>query len=784
MSQCFHCGEENPPSGAFEGVFEGRRRSFCCPGCLAVFSAIQDAGLGGYYRFRSENAVKAEPAEDWSFVEQPAFQEQFVDTDSDGSHKVWLTLEGVRCAACGWLIEKHLVTLDGVLAANLNVTNHRLQLHWREPARLSQCLAALQSIGYRPRFQAPSNRQQEQQYHRQLIRVGVAGILTMQVMMVSLPLHTELGDDLSATMREVLRWVAALLVSPIVFYSARPFIKGGLQALKVSVLTMDVPVSLAIVLVYGAGWWAIFQQQGDVYFDSLAMFVFLLLTGRFFEQRLMNKAREALNPDQGLPVSCRCLRDQQWQTIPVADVRVGDRIQIPAGQAVPVDGRVMQGESAVNEAWLTGEPRLRQVGESAAVWAGTLNVEQPLVLAVGAVGQHTRFAAVQRLQEQAQSEKPPLVKLAQRFAHRFLLVVFVAITLAGIGWLWMDPSRAFWVVTAMLVAACPCALSLAVPTVVATAVLRLRQQGVLITRGHVIEGLPRIDTVIFDKTGTLTEGRPRLLETVTLADVSRQDCIAIASALEMSSAHPLARAFPVTGRGADHVRQIAGAGLQGDLVGKTYRLGSRAFVSEWVTVPGLPDDGQWLVLADRMRVLAFFSIADSVRESVVDVVNELRDRGLSLMLLSGDHSGTVVRVAADLNIADNRGGLLPEDKVDIVKGLQQQGRRVLMVGDGFNDAPVLALADIAMAMDHGADISKLQADGVLLNDDLRGLCRSMQTAVRGRRILFQNLVWAGAYNVVMLPLAGFGLITPAWAALGMSLSSLGVLLNGLRLLKK
>ena len=451
---------------------------------------------------------------------------------------------------------------------------------------------------------------------------------------------------------------------------------------------------------------------------------------------------------------------------------------------MPADGRILSGQSSIDESLLTGEylPLPRQVGDQ--VTAGTLNVEGPLTVVVEALGNDTRLSAIVRLLERAQAEKPRLAQLADQVAQWFLLIVLV--TAAGVGLVWwqLDPDRAFWIVLALLVATCPCALSLATPTALTAATGSLHKLGLLLTRGHVLDGLNQIDTVIFDKTGTLTEGRLTLREIQPLGGDSADHCLGLAAALENRSEHPIARAFGRAPWAAEQVDSHPGLGLEGLVNGQRLRIGQPAFVAALsnTPTPAIPgDQGQWLLLGDERAPLAWLVLDDRLRSDAPALIDACRERGWQILLLSGDSSPMVAQVAAELGISDARSGLTPADKLTALQQLHSQGRRVLMLGDGVNDVPVLAAADISVAMGSATDLAKTSADAVLLSNRLDSLVQAFALARRTRRIIVENLAWACLYNGLILPFAALGWVTPIWAALGMSLSSLLVVLNALRL---
>ncbi|AJE21931.1 heavy metal translocating P-type ATPase [Azotobacter chroococcum] len=793
LTPCYHCGLPVPAGSRFQAHVLGEPRAMCCPGCQAVAEAIVAGGLESYYKHRSENAANPEAlpqalSEELALYDRADVQQPFVQHEGE-LNTACLLIEGVSCAACGWLIEKHLRGLNGVAEASLNLSNHRLYVRWNaSQVPLSRLLEALRRIGYAAHPYQPDQAAEQlaRENRRALRQLGVAGLLWFQVMMATMATWPEFNLDLSAGMDKILRWVSLILTTPIVFYSSVDFFRGAWRDLRTRHLTMDVSVSLAIGGAYAAGIWSTLTGQGELYFDAAGMFALFLLAGRFLERRARERTAAATAQLVNLlPPSCLRLDDQgHSERILLRELSPGDRVLVPPGNLLPADGRIVAGQSSVDESLLTGEylPQPRAPGD--AVTAGTLNVEGPLTIEVQALGDDTRLSAIVRLLERAQADKPRLAELADRVAQWFLLAMLGVAALVGLIWWQIDPDRAFWIVLALLVATCPCALSLATPTALTAATGSLHRFGLLLTRGHVLEGLNGIDTVIFDKTGTLTEGRLVLSAVHPLRELDDDACLALAAALENRSEHPIARAFGRAPQAAERVDGIPGQGLEGVVQDRLLRIGQPAFVAALNGQPAPPipgEQGQWLLLGDRQGALAWLVLDDRLREDAPTLLDACRARGWRTLLLSGDSSPMVAEVARQLGIDDARGGLTPDAKLDVLRQLHTEGHRVLMLGDGVNDVPVLAGADISVAMGSATDLAKTSADAVLLSNRLETLVQAFALARRTRRIIIENLAWAGLYNGLILPFAALGWVTPLWAAIGMSLSSLLVVLNALRL---
>ncbi len=793
---CYHCGLPVPTGSPYQARVLGETRALCCPGCQAVAEAIVKGGLESYYQHRSDTAINPQSLpqelnEEMALYDRKDVQQPFVQHQGELA-STSLMIEGISCAACGWLIERHLRNLSGVSEASLNLSNHRLTVRWSDAQLpLSELLGELRRIGYAAHpYQADQAAERLASENRRSLRqLGVAGLLWMQVMMATMATWPEFNLDLSESFFVTLRWTALLLTTPIVFYCCTDFFKGALRDLRTRHLTMDVSVSLAIGGAYAAGIWSTITGQGELYFDAVGMFALFLLAGRYLERRARERTADATAQLVNLlPASCLKLdAEGHSNRILLSELQLGDRVLVQPGALIPADGTIVSGQSSIDESVLTGEYLPLPRGSGDTVTAGTLNVEGPLTVEVQALGDDTRLSAIVRLLERAQADKPKLAELADKVAQWFLLVVLVVATVVGLVWWQIDPQRAFWIVLALLVATCPCALSLATPTALTTATGTLHKLGLLLTRGHVLEGLNQIDTVVFDKTGTLTEGRLTVTAVHPLGALDADACLALAAALENRSEHPIARAFGRAPLAAESVETVPGLGLLGCVEGRNLRIGQPSFVAEGFSQPApvIPgEQGQWLLLGDERGPLAWLVLDDRLRDDAPALLAACRRRGWQTLLLSGDSSPMVGQIAKELGIDQAEGGMTPAAKLTRLQALQAQGHRVLMLGDGVNDVPVLAAADISVAMGSATDLAKTSADAVLLSNRLSSLAQAFDVARRSRRIIIENLTWASLYNGLILPFAAIGWVTPLWAALGMSISSLLVVLNALRLTRQ
>jgi Cu2+-exporting ATPase len=794
---CFHCGETVPTGVNLTASIDGADQPMCCPGCQAVARLIAGSGLESFYRLRTnlnEKAPEITGDNPYTVYDDPENCTDFVETVGTDRQRARLLLGGVSCAACTWLIESALSRTDGVESANVNLAQQSLSVVWDpRKLRLSSLLLQVLSLGYDPHpWQARAGAELIRKEQRQALReLAVAGLAMMQVGMFAIALHAGDIQGIALEYRSLMRWVSLMIATVVVLYSARSFFRNAWMNLRHRRLVMDLPVALAIGLAYAASAWATFRSGGQVYFDSISMFTFFLLLGRYLERQV--RQRELLRQTDLrslLPATCLSRRGSDWVSIATREVQIGDTLLLRAGEVIPADGTIQAGTGSVDEAAFSGEHLPRNLVAGDHVSAGTVLREGSAEMTVSAGGAESRLGTMLALMARAGHEKPALSRFADRVAALFVGCILVVAAVVAAWWWHRDPDRALWVTLSVLVVSCPCALALATPTALTAAAASLRRAGLLLVGEDCLETLNRCNRIIFDKTGTLTRGELSRTRVITGESVDETDALSLAAALEQQVHHPLAQAFAdcVPATGVTGVEIVPGQGVRGVRGDEVIAIGSLELAATICPFPlSVPDafaaqeSGQWLVLVDSRQLLAWIGVRDRPRPEAAGVIAALRARGLTVDLLSGDSSVAGPRLAAELGIDEHRTGISPAGKLEYIQSLQASGEVVAMVGDGLNDAPVLAAADCAFAVNQATDLAKSRADAILLNPTLKPLPQALNTAARCRRIIRQNIGWALAYNGFAVPLAAAGTIPPWLAAIGMSASSLLVVLNSLRL---
>lgn len=768
----------------------------CCLGCKAVAEFIESSGLHAFYEFRStpdDNLDLRPEDQEWQHYDDTDLLDRFVSRRSRDA-EASIDIGGMYCSACVWLLQKALQQEPAVQSVDINPAVRRAVIRWDiEKLRFSGLLNAIARIGFKP---APvgagiDGDLQTAEQRLALKRLIVAAAAGMQVMMFAVALYAGDYFGIEAGMQHFLRLISLLVTLPIVLYAARPFFAGAWRGVRAGTPGMDLPVAIAIGAAFVASTFATLSQQGEIYFDSVAMFVFFLSATRYLELRARHRAEDhATALAQLLPDTAVRIENNSPVKVALDRLRVDDVVSIVPGDVVPVDGEILEGSLETDESMLSGESRtvLRKSGDP--VFAGAVTRAGNASIRVTRVGASTSLAEIGRMLERARSDRPPIALLADRIATRFVLAVLSIAAISGAFWYWLEPSRSFEVVLATLVVTCPCALALATPAALAAAASNLAKSGFLLVRSRILSVLSGPATIVFDKTGTLTAGRPVILDVqVFPASLTETAALQLAAALETASEHILARAFAAhldtEGDLPEKVYVVPGSGVEATLRDQLYRIGKADFVAALCgsAIPPTAGDtaSTQVFLGNERELLAMFTLGDELRQDAAASIARLRSKGFDTVIASGDRQAVVADVAAELNVEKWHAEMTPADKLDLIRQLQRHDAPVVMVGDGINDAPVLAAADASIALDSGTALARASADAVSLGRNLGSILRAVDMAARTQRIIRQNITWAIFYNATALPLAVSGMLQPWMAAIGMSLSSLLVVLNALRL---
>lgn len=815
IKPCFHCGLPVPEQLDIHVTIDGKNEAMCCYGCQAVAQSIVDSGMADFYKFRTKSSQKAEEIvpeflQQLKAYDNPQVQKHFISEGNEQVREVSLILEGIVCAACVWLNEKHLNALPGVISASINYSNHRARVRWdNNRITLSEILESITRIGYLAHPYNPDRQQAviEKEKKQQLRRIGIAAVLGMQIMILAVALYTGGWWGMEESFKQMFRWLSLAITTPLLLFASSPFFSAALRDLKNKRVGMDVPVALGIGIAFSASVLHTVQGSGEIYFDSVAMFTFFLLSARYFESSARKRTAEAtealLNLQPAIATQLIVDSDggydhQKQRSVAVTELAIGDLVLVRPGEHIPIDGTIIEGSSDINESLLTGEslPISRTINDS--VIGGSTNTESPLVVKVDKIGDDTVLASIQRLLDGAQNRKPAIARMADRLASKFVIIILLLASVVAIYWYQTDPAHWVAITIATLVVTCPCALSVATPAALTAASGQLARLGLLPTSANALETLSKATDFVFDKTGTLTQGNIRLVKAVSLTDDDIEHHLHIAAALEAGSEHPIAKsllqaagATAQTGE-AIKVSQLdnkAGAGVNGLIENTQWYLGNINYINQICTqnissaqLAEHRINAMTLVaLATEKKIFAVFAFDDELREEARTLIAQLKQQNKTITLMTGDNEANAQRIAKQVGIDNVYANMKPADKLAQVQHMQQQGAIVAMTGDGINDAPVLAGASVSIAMGSGTQLAAAHADLILLSNHVEYLYTGYQIARHTRKIIRQNLSWAFGYNLLAIPAAATGHVDPWMAAIGMSASSLLVVLNALRL---
>ncbi|MDX8413927.1 MAG: heavy metal translocating P-type ATPase [Mariprofundales bacterium] len=809
---CFHCGLTASGSTACQGVVAGENHLFCCSGCLSVCQVIHEAGLNDFYaHLQRDQATMAPPPDAPADIDQYDLQEvqqEFTQTLADGSQQARLMVEGIHCAACVWLIEQALSGMQGVVKAEVNLVHHRLLLQWQpNQVSLPQVMRRLATLGYAA---VPFNQENmEGSFHKQnrnlLFRLGFAAFGAMNIMWISIALYAGGFSGISSEYQQFFHWISLAIATPVLLYSGGPIVVSAWRGLVRARLSMDLPISIGALATYTYSLWQTVHEGIYVYFDTVVIFLFVILIGRYLEAMARRNASSAtlrlleLQPR----MATRLTADGLEERVVVRKLAVGDQLRIKPGDKVAADGIVIEGDSHIDASMLTGEsnPVHKLTGSHLA--AGTVNGENPLIMQVEAVGSATVLSRIIHLVESAQGSKAPIQRLADRIAPWFVVVTLMLAGITLIYW-WSHAGfdTALLAATAVLIITCPCALGLATPMAIAVSTGLAAKNGVLVRNGEALERLADITHVVLDKTGTLTTGKMRVTALFP-SDISQgvDQLLQLAAAVERHYSHPLANAICASAEAkgipflaCEQPQLLAGMGIQGRVQGQDIDVGNqRLMQAHGIALPNHirqqcatieANMAVPVLVAMNGAVLGVLQIEDQLRQGACELITNLGQRGIGVTLLTGDSAAVSHRLQQQLSqqtttpirvIAD----LLPAEKSEQVVLLQQQGERLLMAGDGVNDAPALAQADISIAMGSGTDLSMECSDIVLMGSDLQRIAWVMMLSKRTLKTIRQNLTLSLAYNIILVPIAMAAWVTPVFAALAMPVSSLLVIGNAM-----
>lgn len=705
----------------------------------------------------------------------------------DGFASMDIVVDGIHCGGCIGRIERSLKQVEGVADARLNFTSRRLTLTWRDPGfDPGEAIRLLERMGYQANpFRLETGEEQETAQSKFLLRcLAVAGFAAMNIMLLSVSVWSGNVTDITPETRDLFHWLSAAIALPAAAYAGQPFFRSAWNALRARHTNMDVPISLGIVLALGLSLYETAHSSEHAYFDSAVMLIFFLLCGRVLDQMMRRRTRAVAGNLAALKtdIAYRMLESSELVQVPSAALRVGDRILVRPGDRIPADGVVIGGHAHLDESLITGETTPVNARSGRQVYAGSINRDGALTLRVTAAGEGTFLDDIDRLLDKAVYARSRYVKLSDQIAGYYAPVVHAAAALTFVGWMLAGQSVHAGMVAAIsvLIITCPCALALAIPAVQVVAASALFRSGVFLNSGDAIERLAEADIAVFDKTGTLTLPEPHVINAAAIDPAA----LALAGRLALSSRHPLAAAVArqqAASAPFDGVTEEPGRGVRAVIDGSEARLGSADFCA--ITVPEAflaRHPGASLIAFRHGETESVFVIHQALRPDAAETIKGLSELGMEVQILSGDRMQAVEPIARALGVAHWSAGLTPAGKVALIESWKNEGRKVLMIGDGLNDAPALAAANVSISPISAADLSQAQADAVFLGKSLTPVLATVRSARRARGIMRQNLWLAIVYNAVAVPVAMAGLITPLIAAAAMSGSSILVTLNALR----
>jgi Cu2+-exporting ATPase len=801
---CFHCGLPIPVNTQFRASIEGTDRDFCCHGCESVCKIIYSSGLQGFYERTPEGQLLSPPPplpKDIALYDIDEVQSEFV-ADLGQVRSIHLLVEGIHCAACTWLIERSLNALPGVVEVKVNLANRRVHVRWDNTSiKLSQIIQRMGGIGYAAvPFDPDAAEGQIRKHNRALLlRMAFAGFAMMNMMWIAIALFAGADRD---EFRHLFHWVGFTLATPTLVYSGWPFFKGAWTGLKNRHLTMDLPIVIGACITYFYSTYITITKSsaGDVYFDTVVNFIFIILVGRFLEAK---SKRHALAATQRLldlqPRVATVIRDGENKIVPVRSIKNDEIVLIRPGDKVPVDGIINEGESAFDEAMLSGESLPVRKISGHAVSAGTINLENAVQVRVTGTLANTTLGRIIHLVEEAQASKAPIQCIADQIVPWFVAATLLLATITFFLWHAENIDKAILAATSVMIITCPCAFGMSTPMSITVASGLGATYGILVKNGAVLEHLSSINHYVFDKTGTLTEGKIQLRDIIT-DNFDQNTMLHLAAQAEQLSEHTIARAMVnaaesrgviIKNENVKDFRNQPGMGIRATVESRTIVLGTLNWLQQNAIEPNSNLHAQTAELEHQGisciqaavdgRHIGVFAVADTLRADARTLIKNLRDAGIKLTLLSGDRKAVAEAIASELGGMNVIAEVLPQQKDEVIRALQQNGERVAMIGDGINDAPALIRADVGIAIGSGTDVSMESADIILLSNELDKIRLAAKLSRRTLKTIRQNIVISIIYNIIMVPLAMMALVTPLVAAISMPVSSIAVIGNAARI---
>jgi Cu2+-exporting ATPase len=790
---CYHCGEKNPRRSNIHAEFDNKNVSFCCNGCRAVAIYLYENDCQRFYEYRQDQLPQKKIDNinsNWSYLDQASVFKSLTQQLNQHTQLILIKVDDMYCSACAWLLNKQLQPKKGISDVRINSMTHIVHIEFDpDVIKLSEIFTLIEQIGYQAVPQKDSDNNQNRDKNDFIKKLAVAGVGMMFIMTLSVPLYTQYSVNIDAPIKRFFSIVSLLVATLVYFYSGKDFINNALRDLKNKHLGMDVPIAISLALTYFVSVYNTFIHSPHIYFDSMSMFVFFILIGRFIESQLKHKG---MNVKQSLmaliPVSVnRQITKNSSDTIeivPLEEINKGDKIKVYQGETIPCDGYVLSGSCHVNESILTGESISIEKTKDNKVLAGSVNTEGEIVFVTTTSTQNTFLAKLTELMELAQSRKPKYLQQVDAIASYFIGTVLFLATITFIWYTLYDPSKLMQAVVSILVATCPCALSLATPAALSAAGIKLLKHGILTNNTGAITQLKTINNWFFDKTGTLTESELSIDKIHTFSD--KQEYMSIANAMQNNSNHPISSAFNYQDDVQfNEIKHLNGLGIYAKYNNQEWRIGSKKWMNSLdIDIPQInPNKNNTLIyLACDEHILAIFELKTQLRKGSLALINELKKQDVIIEIVSGDSHSAVQNCANELTINAYKSELLAEEKIDIISGVQKFGKKCVMVGDGVNDAPVLSQADVSISLKQGSYLAHSASDFILLGSSLDPLNQALKISKKTNVIIKQNISWSILYNLSVIPVAMMGLLEPWVAAIGMSLSSLIVVLNSRRLL--